>query len=67
LNIHDINDIRQTEIRAFEPLVSKLGSFKIKIAIEKVKRYKLSGIDQILAELIKQEIIHYILRFVCFV
>jgi len=36
-----------------EPLVPKLNSFKIEIAIENLKRYKSPGIIQILAELIQ--------------
>jgi hypothetical protein len=34
-------------------MVPEPGSFEVEIAIEKVKRYKLSGTDQILAELIQ--------------
>jgi hypothetical protein len=35
-----------------EPLVPGPGSFEIEVAIEKLKRYKSSDFDQILAELI---------------
>jgi hypothetical protein len=42
-------------MHAVEPLVSEPSSFEIDIAIEKQKRYKykLPGINQILAELIQ--------------
>jgi len=46
LNVHDINDVRQTEMRTAELLVYKPSSFKVEIATEKLKRYKLPGIDQ---------------------
>jgi hypothetical protein len=36
--------------------------FEVEITVEKLKRYKSPGIDQILAEVIKQEVIYYILR-----
>jgi hypothetical protein len=52
LDIHGINDVRQTERHAAEPLVSELSSFKVEIAIENLKRYK-SGTDQILTEIIQ--------------
>jgi hypothetical protein len=53
LNVHGVNDVRQTEIHTAEPLVSEPSSVEVEIAIEKLKRYKLPGIDQILAELIE--------------
>jgi hypothetical protein len=56
--VHGINDVRHT----VEPLVPEPSSFEIEIDIKKLKTYKLPGIDQILTELIKQEVIHYILR-----
>jgi hypothetical protein len=47
LNIRVVKDVRQTEIHTAEPISSE-GE----IAIEKLKRYKSPGIDQIPAELI---------------
>jgi hypothetical protein len=41
-----------TELQTAKPLVPESGSFKVKIAIERRERYKSSGIDQILAEVI---------------
>jgi hypothetical protein len=37
LNVHGINDVRQKEIHAAEPLVSKPSPFEAEIAIEKLK------------------------------
>jgi hypothetical protein len=58
LNVHGVND-RQTEIH--EPLIPEPISSVVEIAVEKLKRYKSPGIDQIPAELI-QAGIHYVLR-----
>ena len=51
LNVHGVNNVRQTEIHTAEPLVPELNAFEL--AIERLKRHKSPGIDQILAELIK--------------
>jgi hypothetical protein len=48
LNVHGVSDVRQTEIHRAEP-----SSSEVEIAIEKLKRYKSPGIDQIPAELIQ--------------
>jgi sorting nexin-29 len=53
LNVHGVNDVRQTEINTAEPLVPEPSSFEVDIAIEKLKRYKSPGIDQMPAELIQ--------------
>jgi len=53
LNVHGVNDVRQTEIHTAEPLVPEPSTFEIKLAIEKLKRHKSPGIDKIPAELIK--------------
>ena len=53
MNVHGVNDDRQTEIRTAEPLVTEPNAFEVEIAIEKLKRRKSLGIDQIPAELIK--------------
>jgi hypothetical protein len=53
LNVHGINDVRQAEMHASEPLVLKPRSFEVETTIEKLKRYKSPGIDQILAEQIE--------------
>jgi hypothetical protein len=48
LNVHGVNDVRQTEIHTAEP-----SSSEVEIAIEKLKRYKSPGIDKIPAKLIQ--------------
>jgi hypothetical protein len=53
LNIHGVNDVRQTEVHTAEPLVTEPSAFKVEMAIQKLKRHKSSGIDQIPAELVK--------------
>jgi hypothetical protein len=55
LNVHGVNDVRQTEIHTAEPLVPETSSSEVEIAIEKLKRCKSPGIDQIPAELIQAE------------
>jgi hypothetical protein len=49
---HGVNDDRQTEIHTAEPLVTEPSAFEVETAIEKLKRHKSPGIDQIPAELI---------------
>jgi hypothetical protein len=53
LNVHADNDVRQTEIHTAEPLVPEPSVFEVELDIEKLKRYKSPGTDQIPAELIK--------------
>jgi len=37
LNIHGVNDARQTEIHTAEPLVPEPSAFEVELAIEKLK------------------------------
>jgi hypothetical protein len=53
LNIHGVNDVKQTEVHTAEPLVPEPSAFEIEMVIEKLKRRKSPGINQIPAELIK--------------
>jgi hypothetical protein len=53
LNVHRISDVRQIEIYTAESLVPDTRDFEVKIAIEKFKRCKSSGSDQIPAELVQ--------------
>jgi hypothetical protein len=53
LNIHGVNDVRQTEVHTAEPLVPEPSAFAVEMAIEKLKRHKSPGTDQIPAEFIK--------------
>jgi hypothetical protein len=46
LNVHGINDVRQTDA---EPLVPEPSSFEVEIVIEKLKGYKSPVSDQIVA------------------
>jgi hypothetical protein len=49
LNAHGANNVRQTA----EPSLSQHSYFEDVTTTEKLKRYKLSGIDQILVEMIQ--------------
>jgi hypothetical protein len=53
LNVHGVNDVRQTEIHTAEPLVPEPSDSEVGMAIEKLKRHKSPGTDQIPADLIK--------------
>ena len=61
LNVHGVNDVRQTEIHTAEPLVPEPSAIKVELAFEKLKSHKSPGIYQIPTELIKAEgrKIHY--------
>jgi hypothetical protein len=37
LNLHGVNDVRQTEIHTAEPLVTEPSASKVELAIEKLK------------------------------
>jgi hypothetical protein len=50
LNIHGVNDDRQTERHTEEPLVPEPSAFEVELAIEKLKSHKSPGIDQIPTE-----------------
>jgi len=47
LNVHGINDVRQTEIHTVEPLVPESSASEFELPIEKLKSHKSPGIDQI--------------------
>ena len=53
MNVHGVYEVRQNEIQTAEPLVPESIAFEVEKGIEKLKRHKSPGIDQILAELIK--------------
>ena len=53
LNVHEVNDVRQTEIHTTEPLIPEPSASEFELAIEKLKSHKSPGIDQIPAELVK--------------
>jgi hypothetical protein len=47
LTVHEYNDVKQAEIHTAELLVPNPSVFEVEMAIEKLKSYKLPGIDQI--------------------
>jgi hypothetical protein len=53
LNVHNVSDVRQTEVHTAETLVSGPSRLEVEIAIVKLKKYKSPGSDQIPAELIQ--------------
>jgi hypothetical protein len=54
LNVHGVNDVRQTEIHTAESLLDKTSAYELEMAVEKLKSHKSPVIDEISAELIKQ-------------
>ena len=62
LNVHGINDVRQTEICTAEPLVPEPSTFEAEMTVEKIKK-KSPGTVQIPAELIiKHGVVQFALR-----
>ena len=53
LNVHKGNDVGEIQIQTAEPLIAKPTLLEVEIAIEKLKKYKSPGINQILPELIQ--------------
>ena len=53
MNVHGVNDVRQTEIHTPELLVPEPSTSEFELAVEKLKSHKSPVIDQIPAELIK--------------
>ena len=53
MNVHGVNDVRQTEIHKAGALVPKPSASEVELAIERLKIHKSPDIDQIPAELIK--------------
>ena len=53
LNVHKDNYVGEIEIQTAEPLIPDLTLLEVEIAIEKLKKNKSPGIDQIPAELIQ--------------
>jgi len=47
LNVHGVNDVRQTEIHIAQPIVLELSVFEVEMAIKTLKRHKSPGTDQI--------------------
>ena len=53
LNVHKDNDVGEIEIQTAGPLIPDPTLLEVVIEIEKLKKYKSLGIDQISAELIQ--------------
>jgi hypothetical protein len=53
LNVHNVSDVRQIGVHMAEPLVLGPSRPEAEIAIQKLKKYRSSGSDQIPAELIQ--------------
>jgi hypothetical protein len=45
LNVHRINEVRQTQMHTTEPLVNKVSCVEVEVAIENLNVYKSPGID----------------------
>jgi hypothetical protein len=52
LKVHEVSDIRNTEMQTAKPLVPEPSFLMAEIAIKKLKRYKYPCTDKITAELI---------------
>ena len=63
-NVHGVKDAGQAEIHTAEPLVPESSVSEVELAIDKLKRHKSPGIDQIPAELIKAGIEQFAWRFI---
>ena len=53
MNVHGVNDVRQTQKHTAEPLVPDPSVFEFHLSIENTKSHISLSIDQIPAELIK--------------
>jgi hypothetical protein len=53
--VHNVSDVRQTEVYTAEPLVPGSSRLEVEIAIAKLKKYKSPDRDEIAAELIQEE------------
>jgi hypothetical protein len=60
--VHSVRDIREIEMHTAEPLVCGLSPSEVDIAVAKLKKYELTGSDQIPAELIETGV-ETLLRF----
>jgi hypothetical protein len=66
-NVHRDNDVRHTEIHTAGPLAPESSAFEVDMAIEKLKRYRSPGIDQLPAAMIKTDFsvrsVNYLILF----
>jgi hypothetical protein len=66
LNVHNVSEVRQIEIRTAEPLVPYPSPSEVEIAIARLKKYKSPGSDQILTELIQAGGLRFINSLILF-
>ena len=52
MNVHGVNDVRQTEIHTTEPLVPEPSAL-VELAIQKLQSLRSTGTDQIPSEMVK--------------
>jgi hypothetical protein len=50
LNVHNVSDVRQTEVHTAEPLLPGSSRLEVEIALAKLEKYKSPGSDQISAD-----------------
>ena len=62
LNVHGVDDVRQTEMHTAEPQVLEPNVLEGEMPVKKQKRHKSPGIDQIPSEFIKAGVRHFTLR-----
>jgi hypothetical protein len=71
LNVHGAGGVRQTGMHTTEPFVPEPSASEVVVPIEKLKRYKSPGVDQIPAELIHAggetlcSEIHKLIKLIC--
>jgi hypothetical protein len=53
LNVHGVNDVKQTEIHTPGRLMSEPSAFGVEMATEKLKKHKSQGTDTVPADMIK--------------
>jgi hypothetical protein len=63
LNVDRAGGVRQTEMHTAEPFVPEPSASEVEAAIGKLKRYKSPGVDQIPAQLLRQEGQHWVQRY----
>jgi hypothetical protein len=59
--VQEFNVVRQRQIHTAEPLVPEPSASEVEMAIEKLKRHKSPGVDEILADTIETRgrTVHY--------
>ena len=63
-NVHRLKVVGKVEIPTANPLVPEPSAFECELAIDKLKNYKSTGIDEIPEELIKAGLEQFAWRFI---